>query len=169
MSSTPCSLVFFTCKDQILKAIYMQITNHFSGERKNYLLNFCHHQRKLSCTQALSFKESVHEPCTHCVRCEEYLQRYPFDKERDLLIKLIAVLREKHVSKGQSGGIRACRQAVAETDLQCHNQQEKFHCCPPSPRAAPRPAPPPRWDSGARGLQLWRGSTLRPHPPPGRS
>lgn len=77
----------------------MQITNHFSGESKNYLLNFCHHQRKLSCTQALSFKESVHQLCTHCVRCEEYLQRYPFDKRGVLLIKLIAVLREKHVSK----------------------------------------------------------------------
>lgn len=50
-----------------------------------------------------------------------------------------------------------CRQAVVETDWQCHNQQERFHCCPPSPRAALKPAPPPLWGSGAGGLLLWRG------------
>lgn len=75
----------------------MQITNHFSDENKNFLLNFCHHQRKLSCTQALSFKEPVHYLCTYCVHREEYLQRYPFDKEWGLLIKLKAVLRERNV------------------------------------------------------------------------
>lgn len=56
MLSPPCSLVCFTCKNQILKAIYMQTTNNFSGESKNHLLNFGHHLRKLSCTQALSVK-----------------------------------------------------------------------------------------------------------------
>lgn len=83
---TPRTSVCFTCKNQILKAMYMQITNSFSGESKNHLLNFSHHQRKLSCTQALSEKEFAHYQCTLCSLWGAFA-RYPFDKEWDLLIK----------------------------------------------------------------------------------
>lgn len=38
----------FTSKNQILKAMYMQITISFGGESKNHLLNFSHHQKKAS-------------------------------------------------------------------------------------------------------------------------
>lgn len=65
MWDTPCYSICFTCKNQILKAIYMQITNNFSGESTNHLLIFCHHRRKLSCIRALSVKGVfAHYLCT---------------------------------------------------------------------------------------------------------
>lgn len=60
-------------------------------------------------------------------------------------------------------------QVAVEIDWQCHNRQEMFHCCPPSPRAALKPALPPQWGSDEGDLQLWRGWMLPPRPPPGRS
>ena len=155
MFSTPCGWVCFTCKDQILKAIYMQIMNNFSGERKNQqdilppLKNAFMHPSIFS-QRACAL--TIHTLCS----LRRVSERYPFDKEGFTHQANSCAEREARISKGQSGSIRAYMQVVAETDWQCHNRQEMFRCCPPSPRAALKPVPPPRWGSGAGDLRLWR-------------
>lgn len=45
----------------------MQITDNLSGDDStNHLLDFNHHERKLSCIQALTVKEFVHQLSTVC-------------------------------------------------------------------------------------------------------
>lgn len=71
----------------------MQITNNFSGEKKESSPKFLPPLKK-----AFMHPSTVSQGV--CVHYTKYLQRYPFDKEWDLLIKPIAVLREKRELAG---------------------------------------------------------------------
>lgn len=134
----------------------MQITNNFNGESKNPLLNVCHPERKLSCTQAPSVKEFVHRLRTPCSFCGSICEDIHLIKW-GLRIEPTAVPRTKRGLTRSLRGVRACRRAAAETDWRCHSQRGTSRCCPPSPRAALKPAPLPRWGSGAGGSRPWRG------------
>lgn len=62
--------------------------------------------------------QGICAPKVHAsVHCEEYLQRYPFDRVGILLIKANSCAeRKKCVSKAGLVGFRVCRRAEVETD-----------------------------------------------------
>lgn len=104
MLSTPCRWVCFTCKDWILNAIYMQITNNFCGEKKESPPKFLPPLKK-----AFMHPSTVTQEV--CVHYTKYLQRYPFDKEWDFAHQANSrAEREAWVSRASLEALgRVCR------------------------------------------------------------
>ena len=109
-----------------------------------------------------------------------FAEIYPLDRKSHtfmctrLLMRPVAVPMGKRELEWSKPGqvwsqFRVCMREAAETDWQCHNQQDMFHCSPPSPRAALMPALPPLWGSDAEDWRPWPELRLRQPLPPGRS